>query len=76
MKSRFLNEWIFIKCFGEDSFTKYKILKTFKEMGSKFYSVQTEGGEVFNIPCDAVQVIGETKKAKVIPFKRKIKLVK
>ena len=75
MASRWKNQWVELKQFGDETFLKCKILSTFKEFGNVWYRVESESGYLFNIPVDSVLIIGESKKARVIPIRRKIKLV-
>ena len=75
-KSRWAKDWVHIKFFGEEDFLKVKILSRFKDLGVNWIKLQRDDGYIFNIPVDSLVGIWENKKAKVIPYSVKLKVVK
>lgn len=75
-KSRFKGEWLWILQYGDEAPTKYRVLSTFQELGINFYRMVTECNHIVNIPADSIQNIGELKKAKVLNYKKKLRLLK
>lgn len=75
-KSRFKGKTVFIKTFSDEFAFRVTVLSVFSDLGIKFYKLKSDDGTIFNVPVDSVNYISEVKKAKVLPFKRKLKLLK
>lgn len=73
---RLIGQWVFIKKFGDDEYSKVKILGEWKRNGSVFLRAIWESGVIEDIGWDAIASITHKKKAKIVPIKRNFKLIK
>lgn len=75
MRSKYMRQTVFIQRASDNEPFEGKVMSVFKELGTWFYRIETAQG-IVDIPTDIVSGIFHKKKAKVLKFRTKLKLVK